>query len=136
LPCEVKESLDSFADIFATKMTYPPPRQYTHTIPLIPGARLVSVRPYSYAPALKDEIERQLQEMLEAGLIQHSSSPFSSLVLLVKKKNNTYRFCVDYRHLNTIIVKGSYHVPIIDEFLDELMTASWFSSLDMCSGFY
>jgi hypothetical protein len=96
----------------------------------------VSVRPYSYAPVLKDEIERQLQEMLEAGLIQHSSSPFSSLVLLVKKKNNTYRFCVDYRHLNTIIVKGSYHVPIIDEFLDELMTASWFSSLDMCSGFY
>jgi hypothetical protein len=124
LPCEVKELLDSFAEIFATKVTYPPPRQFTHTIPLIPGATPVSVRPYRYAPALKDEIERQVQEMLEAGLIQHSDSPFSSLVLLVKKNDNTYKFCADYRHLNAIGIKGSYHVPIIDEFLDELKATS------------
>jgi hypothetical protein len=69
---------------------------------------------------MKDEIERQIQEMLKAGLIHHSSGPFSSPVLLVKKKDSTYIFCVNYRHLNAITKKGQYLVPVIEEFLDEL----------------
>jgi hypothetical protein len=66
-------------------------------MPLIPGATPFYIRPYRYAPVLKNEIENQVQEILNARLIQHSSSPFSSPVLLVKKKGKTYRFCVDYR---------------------------------------
>lgn len=54
----------------------------------------------------------------------------------MKKKDNTYRFCVDYRHLNAITVKGKFPVPIIDEFLDELTHASWFTSLDLLAGFH
>ena len=66
------------------------------------------MRPYRYAPVLKDEIERQVNDMLNNGLIQPSASPFSSSVLLVKKKDNTWQFCVDYRFLNAITVKGKY----------------------------
>jgi len=108
----------------------------TTSFPLIPGAAPVQVRPYRYAPALKSEIEAQIQEMLQNGIIQKSNIPFSSSVILVKKKDNTWRFCVDYRHLNAITVKCKYPVPIIDEFLDELSRAKWFSSLDLRAGFH
>jgi hypothetical protein len=57
-------------------------------------------------------------------------------VLLVKKKDHTYRFYVDYRHLNVITTKGQFLVPVNDEFLDELKGVSWFSSLDLCSRFH
>lgn len=76
----------------------------------------MNIRQYRYAPALKSEIENQVQEMLAAGLIQHSSSPYSCHVLLVKKKDGSYRYCVDYRHLNVTTVKGHYHVLVIDDF--------------------
>jgi hypothetical protein len=115
---------------------FPPRRPFNHSIPLIPRSRPVNIRPYRYAPALKDEIERQVKEMLAAGLIQPIDSPFSSPVLLVKKKDNTFRFYVDYIHLNAITAKGQYLVPIIDEFLDELKHASQLSTLDLCFGFH
>jgi tRNA A37 N6-isopentenylltransferase MiaA len=66
----------------------------------------VCIRPYRYVLGLKDEIERQVNEMLQAVLIQHSTSPFSSPILLVKKKDHKYWFCVDYRQLNSITAKG------------------------------
>jgi hypothetical protein len=74
--------------------------------------------------------------MLESGLIQHNKSPFASSVILVKKKDGTYRFCVDYRHLNALTAKAKFRVPIIDEFPDELHGAGWFSTLDLRVGFH
>jgi hypothetical protein len=100
------------------------------------GATTFAIRPYRYTPALKDEIEKHVQDMLQVGLIQHNNSHFSSPVLLVKKKDDTYRFCMDYRHLNAITRNGQNPVPIIDEFLDELNQASWFSTLDLYAGFH
>jgi hypothetical protein len=119
-PPEIQSLLQTYADVFANNISYPPPRACTHSIPLIPGSRPVSIRPYIYAPALKTEIENQVHEMLKQGLIQPINTSFSSHVLLVKKKDKAYHFCVDYRHLNAITVKGQFLVPIIDVFLDEL----------------
>jgi transposase InsO family protein len=74
--------------------------------------------------------------MLQSGLIQPSRSPFSSAVLLVKKKDGSFRFCVDFQQLNAITAKSKYPVPVIEELLDELTGASWFSSLDLTAGYH
>ncbi|CAO2169811.1 unnamed protein product [Urochloa humidicola] len=136
MPPEIEALIQEFAELFEIPSELPPPRACDHAIPLIEGAAPIQVRPYRYAPALKDEIERQIKEMLDKGIIQKSSSSFSSSVLLVKKKDGTWRFCVDYRHLNAITIKGKYPVPVIDEFLDELANASWFTCLDLRAGFH
>lgn len=83
-------------------------------------ATLVSLRPYRYNYNKKEELKRQVTEMLLSGIIQPSQSPFSYQVLLVKKNDRKWRFCVDYRGLNDITVKEKYHIPIVDDLLDEL----------------
>lgn len=96
----------------------------------------MNVRPYRYTPVQKTEIETQLDDMLKSGIIKPSSSPYASPVLLVKKKDGTWRFCIDYRHLNAITVKNKHPLPIVDELIDELSNAKWFSKLDLRSGYH
>jgi hypothetical protein len=89
--------LDTYSDVFAAPAGLPPPRDCDHRIHLKPTAEPVAVRPYRYPQIQKDELEVQCEDMLQHGLIQPSTSPFSAPVLLVKKQNNKWRFCVDYR---------------------------------------
>lgn len=105
-------------------------------IPLIPRARPACIRPYRVAPHLKNEIETQVAELLKSGMIQYITSPFSSPVILVRKKDKTWRLVVDYRQLNASTVKEKYPLPVIDELLDELSGACWFSKLDLKSGYH
>lgn len=90
--------LDDFPEVLSPLVSLPLKRTCDHAIPLVEGARPVTVRPYRYPPAIKDEIEAQVDAMLKQGLIQHSTSPFNSPVLMVRKKDGTWRFCVDYRY--------------------------------------
>jgi hypothetical protein len=120
--------LAEFADLFAAPQGLPSPRQADHRIHLLPGAAPVAVRPYRYPQLCKDEIERQCEEMLQQGIIRPSTSPFSSQVLLVKK-DETWRFCVDYRALNAQTVKDKFPIPVVDELLDELCGAHYFTNI-------
>jgi hypothetical protein len=79
---------------------------------LLAGAKPVYIHPYCYPPTLKNEIEKQVQDMLGKGLIQHSNSPFSSPMLLVKKKDGSWWPFVDYRYLNALTIRGKFPIPI------------------------
>ena len=114
----------------------PPRRKYDHTIPLLPGAQPFSIRPYRLAPVLKDELEKQVQEMLSSCIIRHINSPFSSPMILVQKKDKTWRLVIDFRHLNALTVKSKFLISVIDELLDELAGSCWFSKLDLRAGYH
>jgi hypothetical protein len=113
IPPDLKHLLDEFSDVFQDPKSLPPHRQYDHAIALDPAAPPVNSRPYRYSPLQNDEIERQIAEMIKAGVVVPSMSPYASLVLLIKKKDGQWRFCVDYRRLNALTVKNKFPLPIV-----------------------
>lgn len=136
LPDEIMTILQQFKHLFHPTTGLPPRRLFNHIINLLSGTKPVNVRPYRYPHFQKGEIEKLAKEMLEQGIIQESQSPFSSPVLLVKKKDGTYRFCVDYRALNTITVQDNFPIPTTDELFDELGKARFFTKLDLRAGYH
>ena len=104
---EIEELLKNYSQLFEEPRGLPPIRETDHHIPLLEGSNSVNVRPYKYPHFQKHEIECQIKEMLAKGIIQRSNSAFSSPVLLVRKKDESWRFCVDYRALNVFYSKRS-----------------------------
>ena len=133
---QVDAVLQEYEDVFQTPVTLPPTRPQDHLIPIMAGSSPVNLNPYKCPYLQRVEIEKMVQEMLTNGIIRHSQSPYSSPVLLVKKRDNTWRFCVDYRALNAITVKNRFPIPLIDEMLDELHGSKVFSKLDLRSGYH
>ena len=102
--------------MFETPKGLPPIRDHDHAIHLIPGSVPPNTRPYRYPYVQKSEIERMIAEMLEAGIIQPSQSSFSAPVVLVHKKDGSWRMCSDYRELNKLTIKYKFHIHVIDEY--------------------
>ncbi|XP_026396090.1 uncharacterized protein LOC113290721 [Papaver somniferum] len=131
----IAEVLDQFSSVFQLPTSLPPQRAHDHHIPLSPNSVPPNQRPYHVPFVQKSVLEKLVQEMLIDGFIQPSHSPLSSPVLLVKKKDDDWRFCVDYHKLNSMTIKDKYPIPIIDELLAELRGSKIFK-LDLQSGYH
>jgi hypothetical protein len=114
----------------------PPTEDRDHVIHLHLGSVPPNIRLYRYPYAQKSEIERMIQEMLEVGIIQPSQSAFSSPVVMVRKKDDPWRMCPDYRQLNKMAIKDMFPIPDIDELLDKLLGAIFFTKLDLRSEYH
>ncbi|XP_027166158.1 uncharacterized protein LOC113766138 [Coffea eugenioides] len=136
VPDSLTELLAKYDDIFTEPKTLPPNRCHDHHIPLKPDAKPFKIPPYRYPHFQKNEIDKQVKDMLASGLIQLSHSPFASPALLVKKKDGSWRLCIDYRQLNNLTIKDKFPIPIIDDLLDELHGAKVFSKIDLRSGYH
>ncbi|KAK1435415.1 hypothetical protein QVD17_01178 [Tagetes erecta] len=126
--------LSKYELIFQAPSTLPPTRSYDHGITLSTSAP-ICVRPYRYPHIQKTEIEHQVRELLAMGMIRPSKSAYSSPVILVRKKDNSWRMCVDYRALNNATIPDKYPIPVVDELIDELHGSCFFSKIDLKSGY-
>ncbi|GJT57367.1 putative reverse transcriptase domain-containing protein [Tanacetum coccineum] len=111
----------------------PPARPVEFQIDLIPGAAPVARAPYRLAPSEMKELSEQLQELSDKGFIRPSSSPWGAPVLFVKKKDGSFRMCIDYRELNKLTVKNRYPLPRIDDLFDQLQGSSYAIQANKCT---
>ena len=114
----------------------PPDRDIDFCIDLEPGTHPISIPPYRMAPAELRELKAQLQELLSKVFIRPSASPWGAPVLCVKKKDGSFRMCIDYRKLNKVTIKNKYPLPRIDDLFDQLQGACTFSKIDLRSGYH
>jgi hypothetical protein len=133
VPLVVREFLDVFPEELPG---LPPDREVEFGIELQPGAAPVSKTPYRLAESESLILKEQIQELLDKGFVRPSSSPWGAPVLLVKKKDNSRRLCIDYRELNVVTVKNRYPLPRIDDLFDQLGGAAVFSKMDLRSGYH
>ncbi|GJV33132.1 putative reverse transcriptase domain-containing protein [Tanacetum coccineum] len=105
-------------------------------IDLVPGDAPVARSPYRLSPSEMQEMSTQLQELSDKGFIRPSSSPWGTLVLFVKKKDRSFRMCIDYRELNKLTVKNRYPLPRIDDLFDQLQGSSVYFKIDLRSGYH
>jgi hypothetical protein len=126
-----------FPDVFPEDLPgLPPERDVEFVIELKPGTTPISRRSYRMPPNELAELKTQLQDLLEKGFIQPSSSPWGCPAIFVKKKDQTLQMCVDYRPLNEVTIKNKYPLPWIDILFDQLTGARVFSKIDLRSGYH
>ena len=126
-----------YPDVFPEELPgLPPAREIEFGIELLPGTQPIAIPPYRMAPAELKELKEQLRDLLDKGFIRPSCSPWGAPVLFVKKKDGSFRLCIDYRQLNKVTVKNKYPLPRIDDLFDQLQGSQCFSKIDLHSGYH
>jgi hypothetical protein len=128
--------LGQYKDVFGLPPGQPPERAVAHEIVLEPGKEPPHKGLYRMSEEELQELKKQIEKMLADGYIRPSVSPYGAPVLFVKKKTGELRLCVDYRMLNKITIKNRYPLPRVDELLDRLHSAKYFTKLDLASGYH
>ena len=128
----------TYSDVFAPVPPGLPPERpdFTYKIETMPNATPPAKAPYRLSTIHNDELKKQLDTLLTNGWIRSSRSPYAAPVLFAPKKDNTWRMCIDYRDLNSITIKNKYPLPNINQLLDRLSNAKWFSKLDLANGYH
>ena len=132
----IKEMQTTFGSVFAeaTGIEENPPVR--HSIRIKDDAMPAHVKPFRFTETQKGELKTQIIELLQKGWIRPSCSPWGAPVLLVPKKDGTWRFCVDFRNLNAVTIRDSFPLPRIDDLLHKVGRARIYSKMDMQSGFH
>uniref|UniRef100_A0A2N9EMT0 RNA-directed DNA polymerase n=1 Tax=Fagus sylvatica TaxID=28930 RepID=A0A2N9EMT0_FAGSY len=138
LPSSIVSLLQEYEDVFPEETPHglPPIRGIEHQIDFVPGATIPNRPAYRSNPEETKELQRQVSELLEKGHVRESMSPCAVPVLLVPKKDGTWRMCVDCRAINNITVKYRHPIPRLDDMLDELHGSCIFSKIDLKSGYH
>ena len=111
---ELQGLLQQYSSLFEEPRGLPPKRLHDHSIPLKDENQVVKIRPYRYSVIQKNEIEKLIAELKSARIIRDSTSPFASPLVLVKKKDGTWKLCIDYCQLNKLTIKDTFPIPLVD----------------------
>jgi hypothetical protein len=138
LPEEIQELLEEFADIVVDELpcSLPPIRSISHHINLIPGASLPNKEAYRLTSQENEEVKRQVQDLMDKGLVRESLSPCVVPTVLSPKKDGGWRMCTDSRAINKITIGYRFPLPRIDDLMDCLSGAKFFSKIDLKSGYH
>jgi hypothetical protein len=137
VPQDLQALLTKHQTVFSTPQGLPPSRGvHDHSIPLVPGSLPPNIHPYRHPFAQNNEIEKMVQELLTVGVIRPSTSPYSSPVIMVLNKEGSWRMCPDFCALNKLTIKYKFSIPVIDDLLDELSGAQFFTKFDLRSGYH
>jgi hypothetical protein len=133
LPDEIQELLEEFVDIIMDELRM---RSVSHHIDLIPGASLSNKAAYRLTPQENEEVKKQVQDLLDKGLVRESLSPCVVPTILSPKKDGGWRMCTDSRAINKITIRYRFPLPRMDDLMDCLSGENYFSKIDLKSGYH